>query len=155
MDVSPPLQLLPGWGKLYQGAAADVGIFDLEPGLWVVCMNQGEVDDALVDRVHVKGLSALAIQDSPDAVFEDDEVFAHVEQDVAWLSRGRPLLRHCGAGVSRASYGNLATIMHARKLSYDGALTLLRTVRPQASPNAGFEAHLRRLERQLMGVALP
>ena len=155
MDVSAPLVLQPHWGNLYQGAAADAGIQSIEDGLMVVCMNKGEVDDTLIDRVNIHGLRVLWLDDSPTDLLEDWEVFAHVEADIAWLSRGKPLLRHCGAGVSRASYGNLPLIMRVRHLGYDDALALLRTVRPQAQPNQGFEAHLRRLESQLLEATLP
>lgn len=155
MDVSSPLVLQPGWGNLYQGAAADQSIVTLERDLWIVCMNYGEVDDSFVDRLNIKGLTVIAIQDSPDAVITDYEVFANVEADVAWLKRGKPRIRHCGAGVSRASYGNLATIMHVKKMPFGPALEYLRTVRPQANPNPGFTAHLIRLEPQLLQNELP
>jgi predicted protein tyrosine phosphatase len=149
MDVSGPLRLREGWGSLYQGAAADQGVQLVEARLWVVCMNAGEVDDGWVDHKAVAGLTVVAIDDAPEAVLPDEQVLAGAGADVAWLSRGSPLLGHCGAGISRASYRNLATIMRALSCSYDDALTLLRTVRPQASPNVGFEAHLRRLEPDL------
>lgn len=155
MDVSPPLHLQPGWGNLYQGAAADDGVLSVEKKLWIVCMNYGEIDDTWVDHDNVSGLTVIAINDSPAAVLPDEIVFAGVDQDVAILSRGIPRLAHCGAGISRASYRNLPLIMHVRQIGYDYALSLLRTVRPQASPNSGFEAQLRRLEPDLKLAVLP
>jgi predicted protein tyrosine phosphatase len=155
MDVSPPLSILPHWGNLYQGAAADAGALTVEKQLWLVCMNFGEVDDTWVDHRNINGLTVVAIDDSPSAVLPDEQVLAQTEMAVSWLSRGFPLLGHCGAGVSRASYHNLPVIMHAKRIGYDDALKLLRTVRPQASPNSGFEAQLRRLEPDLMGAVLP
>lgn len=155
MDYSPPLQLVPGWGNLYQGAAADAGVQSIETGLWVVCMNAGEVDDAWIDHRNVIGLTVVAIDDSPDACLPDEQVFAGVDQDVALLSRGIPRIGHCGAGISRASYRNLPVIMHVRRLAFDPALALLRTIRPQANPNSGFSAQLRRLEPTLLGAVLP
>jgi hypothetical protein len=155
MDVSPPLQLKPGWGNLYQGAAADDGVLKIEKGLWIVCMNYGEIDDTWVDHDNVVGLTVIAINDAPAAVLSDELVFAGVDQDVALLSRGIPRIAHCGAGISRASYRNLPLIMHVRQLGYDAALALLRTIRPQADPNSGFEAQHRRLEPILVGAVLP
>lgn len=155
MDFSPPLRLLPGWGNLYQGAAADDGVLAIEKGLWIVCMNYGEIDDTWIDHDNVSGLTVIAINDSPSAVLSDNQVFAGVEQDKALLSRGIPRIAHCGAGVSRASYRNIPLIMHALSVGYDAALTLLRTIRPQASPNSGFEAQHRRLEPWLMAPVLP
>lgn len=147
--------LRPDWAPIYQGAAADAGVQSIIRSLWIVCMNAGEVDDAWIDHVNVVGLTVIAIQDSPDAVLPDEQVFAGVEQDVALISRGIPRISHCGAGVSRASYRNLPLIMHVCKLRYDPALALLRTVRPQANPNSGFEAQHRRLEPILLGDVLP
>jgi predicted protein tyrosine phosphatase len=155
MDVSRPLQLLPNWGNLYQGAAADVGVRSIESKLWIVCMNAGEVDDSWIDHVAVMGLTVVAIDDSPSACLPDEQVLSQTEMAVSWLSRGLPLLGHCGAGVSRASYHNLPVIMHASKLGFDDALALLRTVRPQANPNDGFVAQLRRLEPDLRLAVLP
>jgi hypothetical protein len=155
MDVSAPLDLQPGWGHLYQGAAADVGVKSIEKNLWIVCMNAGEVDDGWVDHDNVSGVTVIAIQDSPDAVLPDEQVLARTEMAICWLSRGLPLVGHCGAGVSRASYHNLPVIMHAHKIGFDDALALLRTVRPQANPNSGFVAQLRRLEPELTLAVLP
>lgn len=155
MDVSNPLQLQSSWGHLFQGAAADDGILTIEKRLWVVCMNYGEIDDTWVDHDNVSGLTVVAINDASTAVLPDQQVFAQTEMAISWLSRGYPVLGHCGAGVSRASYHNLPVIMHVKQIGYDGALALLRTVRPQAQPNNGFEAHLRRLEPWLTASVLP
>lgn len=155
MDVSAPLKLLPNYGNLYQGAAADDGVLHVEKGLWVVCMNFGEIDDTFIDHDNISGLTVLAINDSPSAVLPDEIVFAGVDQDMALLSRGIPRIAHCGAGISRASYRNLPLIMHVRKIGFDVALLLLRSVRPQADPNEGFVAQLRRLEPTLVGAVLP
>src|SRR5260370_40490557 len=127
MDVSAPLRLLPSWGNLYQGAAADVMVKAIEEHLWITCMNAGEVDDSWVDHSMVMGVTVVSIDDSPAAVLPDQQVFAQTEMAVSWLSRGLPLLGHCGAGVSRASYHNLPVIMHARQIGFDDALALLRT----------------------------
>jgi predicted protein tyrosine phosphatase len=155
MDVSRPIDLMPGWGHLYQGAAADVTVRSIEKKMWIVCMNAGEVDDAWIDHDNIMGLTVVSIDDSPSAVLPDEQVFAQTEMAMSWLMRGLPLIGHCGAGVSRASYHNLPIIMHARQIGFDDALALLRTVRPQADPNSGFVAQLRRLEDELKQATLP
>ena len=155
MDASPPLKLFPAWGSLYQSGAADAGVRNIEPKLWITCMNAGEVDDGWIDHINVVGITVVAIEDSPDAILPDEQLFAQTEYAVSWLSRGLPLLGHCGAGVSRASYHNLPVIMHAKRIGFDEALALLRTVRPQADPNLGFENHLRRLQDDLTLAVLP
>jgi Dual specificity phosphatase, catalytic domain len=155
VDQSAPLKLRVGWGNLYQSGAADIGVRSIEKGLWITCMNAGEVDDNWVDHLNVMGVTVVDIDDSPSAVLPDEQVFAQTDMAVAWLSRGLPLLGHCGAGISRASYHNLPIIMHAQKVDFDVALALLRTVRPQANPNSGFVEQLRRLEPVLIGDVLP
>src|SRR5258708_22146541 len=83
MDVSPPLKLVPGWGNLYQGAAADDGVLKIEKNLWVVCMNYGEIDDTWIDHDNVSGLTVIAINGAAHAVLSDEIVFAGVDQDMA------------------------------------------------------------------------
>ena len=151
MDYSLIGPLVPGWGALYQGGAADPGIKSLPKPLWVVCMNRGEVDDSLVTQDPIYGLTVIAIDDSPAAVLPDELVMAGAHADARIMRGGCNLIAHCAAGVSRSSYRNLATIMLVRRLAFDQALAFLRQYRPQASPNPGFTAQLRRLEPVLLG----
>ncbi len=147
MDYSQIGPLLPGWGSLYQGGAADPAIKTLPGPLWVVCMNRGEVDDT---HDPIYGLTVVAIDDNPAAVLPDALVVAGAGADAEIMQSGCNLIAHCAAGISRSSYRNLATIMHVKRLGFDEALAFLRQHRPQASPNSGFTAQLRRLEPSLL-----
>ncbi len=151
MDYSNIGPLVPGWGSLYQGAACDPGIKSLPGPLWIVCMNRGEVDDALVTQNPVYGLTVMAIDDAPTATVPDALVIAGAHADARIMRGGCNLIAHCGAGISRSSYRNLATIMMVRRIGLDAALAFLRQYRPQANPNPGFVAQLRRLEPVLIG----
>jgi hypothetical protein len=151
MDYSLIGPLAPGWASLYQGAAADTGIKSLPGPLWIVCMNRGEVDDALVTQNPVYGLTVMAIDDNPGAIVPDELVIAGAHSDARIMRGGCNLIAHCGAGVSRSSYRNLATIMLVKRLGFEQALAFLRQHRPQANPNPGFAAQLRKLEPVLLG----
>ena len=60
-------------------------------------------------------------------------------------SRGRVLV-HCKAGVSRSVALVIGYLIEAEHMTYDAALAAVRTTRPRAQPNAGFERELRALE---------
>ena len=64
----------------------------------------------------------------------------------------RICLVHCAKGASRSVSVVLAYLMSRqsnRFKSFDEALSHIRTVRPQASPNIGFALELRKYEREL------
>jgi protein-tyrosine phosphatase len=95
---------------------------------------------------------AVWIEDSPDACLKDGVLLGLVRTIVAWLAAGGDAYIHCAAGVSRSSYMDCAVHMAALKVGFDHALAIIRAQRPVADPNAGFVAHLRRLEPQLLAV---
>jgi hypothetical protein len=156
MNYSVIGPLMPGWGTLYQGGVADAGIKKIQgPPLWVVCMNQGEVDDSLIDHQPILGITVVAIEDNPTATLPDALVIAGAHSDANLMRQGCGLIAHCAAGVSRSSYRNLATIMLVQKIGFDRALAFLRDKRPEANPNSGFVAQLRKLEAQLTKEPVP
>ncbi|MGO8928793.1 MAG: dual specificity protein phosphatase family protein [Limisphaerales bacterium] len=156
MNFSTIGPLVPGWGALYQGGAADAGIKKIQgPPLWVVCMNRGEVDDSLIDHKPVFGVTVVAIEDNPTATLPDHLVIAGAHSDANLMRQGCGLIVHCAAGVSRSSYRNLATIMLVKKIGFDEGLAFLRHHRPTADPNLGFVAQLRKLEAQLLTEPVP
>ena len=64
----------------------------------------------------------------------------------------RICLVHCAKGASRSVSIVMAYLMsrHSDRFkSFDEALSHIRTVRPQASPNIGFALELRKFEREL------
>lgn len=58
-------------------------------------------------------------------------------------------LVHCVRGVSRSASIILAYLILTRKMSYQDAEKLLRTKRPQASPNNGFMLQLINFDRRV------
>jgi hypothetical protein len=138
--------LHPGWGLLYQGAAVDAGVKELPGPLQICCMDIGEINETYIDHATVESVLGVWINDSPDAVLKDDVYLRLVRENLAWLAMGGHLLVHCGAGVSRASYMTCGLLMAARCYGFQEALADLRAARPVANPNAGFVAHLERLQ---------
>ena len=64
----------------------------------------------------------------------------------------RICLVHCAKGASRSVSVVMAYLMsrHSDRFkSFDEALSHIRTVRPQASPNIGFALELRKFEKEL------
>ncbi|KAJ2915505.1 hypothetical protein MD484_g4924, partial [Candolleomyces efflorescens] len=127
------------------------------PGLWI-----GDLPSAL-DTANLKAnriqsvLSAMRGLVTVHETFirhqvvlddvEDADVLVHLEacnQFIgAQLSKGRGVLVHCLAGISRSSTIVAAYLMQSRKLSPTEAVDLIRLVRPIVDPNPGF---LRQLE---------
>jgi len=67
-------------------------------------------------------------------------------------NKQRICLVHCAKGASRSVSVVMAYLMsrHSDKFkSFDEALSHIRTVRPQASPNIGFVLELRKFEKKL------
>ena len=64
----------------------------------------------------------------------------NVRQDQACLV-------HCARGVSRSAAVCAAWLMSRRRMSLEHALGMIRSVRPQISPNLGLVASLRALEK--------
>ena len=64
----------------------------------------------------------------------------NVRQDQACLV-------HCARGVSRSAAVCAAWLMSRRQMSLEHALGMIRSVRPQISPNLGLVASLRALEK--------
>ncbi len=58
------------------------------------------------------------------------------------LSRGKNLIVHCMAGISRSVSLVMSYLMHKYALSYEQALGLIRKTRPIACPNEGFRRQL-------------
>lgn len=77
--------------------------------------------------------------------FEDDKTsnllatFDLVTQRIALdLNKGKNVLVHCTAGISRSCTIVLAYLMRYKGMSLDQALTAVRAVRGFVNPNAGF-----------------
>lgn len=134
-------------GTIWQGGAVDDAIDQppFEGPLLVVCMDRGESNDQFIDHATVEAVLAVWIEDDPSACLKDGVLTGVADAVVAWLDDGGNVYLHCHAGVSRASYIDIAVHCRALGISAEEALTRIRAARPAANPNAGFWAQLQRL----------
>ncbi|XP_024315620.1 dual specificity protein phosphatase 1B isoform X1 [Brachypodium distachyon] len=92
----------------------------------------------------------IEVLDSPDTdlVKHFGECFNFIDEGI---STGGNVLVHCFAGRSRSVTVVLAYLMKKHQVSLESALSLVRSKRPQASPNEGFMAQLVNFEKSLQG----
>ncbi|KAH9833166.1 uncharacterized protein C8Q71DRAFT_192483 [Rhodofomes roseus] len=73
---------------------------------------------------------------------EDADVLSHLVAAIqfieAELEKGRGVLVHCQAGLSRSATIVAAYLMYVQHIDYEAALDLIRGVRPNIQPNDGF-----------------
>ncbi|GAQ85912.1 Putative dual specificity phosphatase [Klebsormidium nitens] len=101
---------------------------------------------------HFKSYSYMSL-DIGDEEKESEKLGAAFGKAFAFISQGvagnGKVYVHCAAGISRSPCVCLAYLMKERGLSLEEARTLVKQVRPQVCPNAGFEEQLRKLETEL------
>ncbi|KAG9313375.1 hypothetical protein JVU11DRAFT_5692 [Chiua virens] len=72
----------------------------------------------------------------------DEDVLVHFLPSISFiqkeLDKGRSVLVHCQAGLSRSATIVAAYLMYTRKLDAAAALDMIRAVRPHTDPNEGF-----------------
>lgn len=135
---------------LYHGGACDAGIAALPMPLGIITMNVGEVDEGLINHgMGIDFVLSVWIEDRPDAVLSDSAYLALLDTCLALKKSGYNLYVHCAAGISRSSYLTLGILMATQNINYSMALMTLRKKRAFVMPNAGFEAHLKKLESQI------
>lgn len=147
MDYNQIDVLEPGWGIIWQGGAADSSI-DAPPftdPVLVVCMDQGEDDNSYINHANVEAVLTVWINDDPSACLKDNVLIALAKTIAAWLGDQGNAYLHCAAGVSRASYIDVAVHCVVLGISADAALARIRAARPVANPNPGFLAQLQRI----------
>ncbi|KNZ78667.1 Dual specificity protein phosphatase 12 [Termitomyces sp. J132] len=130
---------------------------EVTPGLWI-----GDLASALnVEKLRTHGiysiLSAMRGRLTIQETFiqhqvllddtEDTDILQHLLPSIhfieAELNKGRGVLVHCHAGVSRSASLIAAYLMYSKRLDRETALEMIRNVRPSIEPNEGF---LRQLE---------
>lgn len=134
-------------GTIWQGGMVDASI-DQPPfvgPLLIVCMDQGEANEQFIDHATVEAVLAVWINDDPSACLKDGVLVGLADAIVAWLNDGGNAYLHCAAGVSRASYIDVAVHCRALGISANDALARIQAARPVANPNQGFLAQLQRL----------
>ncbi|XP_050415369.1 dual specificity protein phosphatase 12 [Patella vulgata] len=79
----------------------------------------------------------------------ESDLLTYFEECNEFINEGREkgsVLVHCFAGVSRSATLVLAYIMNKSNISFDEALSIVKTQRPIVSPNEGFKQQLRLYE---------
>jgi protein-tyrosine phosphatase len=71
----------------------------------------------------------------------------HLMDESIHPEENRACLVHCAFGVSRSAAVCAAWLIARRQVSLQQAMELIRVARPEASPNMGFVAGLRALEK--------
>lgn len=135
-------------GIVWQGGDPDATIDDQAtfPGpLLVVDMDRGITNEQWINHTNVEAVLAVWIDDSPDACLKDTVLLGLAEAIIGWLAKGGNVYVHCAAGISRASYMDVAVHCLVLGLGADQALDRIRSQRPVANPNSGFMTQLRRL----------
>ncbi|KAK7441037.1 tyrosine protein phosphatase yvh1 [Stygiomarasmius scandens] len=73
---------------------------------------------------------------------EEEDVLVHLMPAISFiqaeLDKGRGVLVHCHAGVSRSATIVAAYLMYSRRIDPEEALNMIRDLRPEVDPNPGF-----------------
>ncbi|ESQ49435.1 hypothetical protein EUTSA_v10021629mg [Eutrema salsugineum] len=75
-----------------------------------------------------------------------DECFSFMDQAI---QSGGGVLVHCFMGISRSVTIVVAYLMKKHGMSFSKAMELVRSRRPQASPNCGFISQLQQFEKSI------
>ncbi|XP_059790972.1 dual specificity protein phosphatase 12 isoform X1 [Balaenoptera ricei] len=136
------LEVRPG---LFLGGAAAVAEPDhlREAGITAVLTVDSEEPD-FNTGAGVEGLRSLFVPalDKPET-----DLLSHLDRCVAFLGQaraeGRAVLVHCHAGVSRSVAVMTAFMMKTDQLTFEKAYENLKTIKPEAKMNEGFEWQLK------------
>lgn len=134
-------------GTIWQGGSVDASI-DAPPfvgPLLIVCMDRGEANEQWIDHATVEAVLAVWIDDVPSGCLKDPVLLGLADTVVSWLNDGGNVYVHCAAGISRASYMDIAVHCRALSISAAEALARIKAERPVADPNPGFWAQLQRM----------
>jgi len=79
------------------------------------------------------------------------DLLSHLPQCISFIEKGLKdgtgVLVHCAAGVSRSASVVVSYVMKADRISFEEALTIVKTVRPIINPNCGFIKQLKMWEK--------
>ncbi|KAJ3998375.1 hypothetical protein F5050DRAFT_1567358 [Lentinula boryana] len=126
------------------------------PGLWIGGLPSAMDTENLKANKIYSVLSAMRGKISIHETFvkhqiflddsEEEDILIHLLPAIAFiqseLDKGRGVLVHCQAGVSRSATIVAAYLMHNRQMSVEEALDLVRKARPEIDPNPAFIAQL-------------
>ncbi|KAH6899126.1 protein-tyrosine phosphatase-like protein [Coprinopsis sp. MPI-PUGE-AT-0042] len=134
----------------YSPTKADMD--EILPGLWLGSLASALDTETLKARNIRSALSAMRGRITFKETFvrlqillddtEDADILMHFLPAIqfirAELEKGRGVLVHCHAGVSRSASIVTAFLMYTQDLTPQEALKLVRKARPMVEPNAGF-----------------
>ncbi|KDQ58506.1 hypothetical protein JAAARDRAFT_34319 [Jaapia argillacea MUCL 33604] len=125
---------------------------EIIPGLWVGDMRSAlDVENLRANNIR-SIVSAMRGRISINPTFlryqinlDDDEatdILVHLVPAISFIQterdKGRGVLIHCQAGISRSATIAAAYLMYAKNLDATAALDIIRKARPHAQPNDGF-----------------
>ncbi|KAF5366119.1 hypothetical protein D9757_010932 [Collybiopsis confluens] len=126
------------------------------PGLWIGGLPSAlDTENLRVNKIH-SVLSVMRGKLSVHETFikhqillddsEDEDVLVHLLPAITFiqseLDKGRGVLVHCQAGISRSATIVAAYLMHNRHMNLEEALDLIRKARVEIDPNPSFLAQL-------------
>ncbi|KAK7061111.1 tyrosine protein phosphatase yvh1 [Paramarasmius palmivorus] len=125
---------------------------EIIPGLWIGDIRSATDVETLKANNIFSILSAMRGKISIHETFikhqlllddtEETDILQHFLPSISFiqaeLNKGRGVLVHCQAGISRSSAIVAAYLMYDRHLTPDEALDLIRKARPSIDPNPGF-----------------
>ncbi|KAI0002579.1 hypothetical protein BJV74DRAFT_765196 [Russula compacta] len=126
------------------------------PGLWIGDLHSATDVNALRTNGILSILTAMRGSFSIPETFirrqiplddvEEADVLQHLIPSITFiqaeLDKDRGVLVHCQAGTSRSATVAAAYIMYSQDVDTSTAIDLIRKVRPNINPNAGFMAQL-------------
>ncbi|KAL0576450.1 tyrosine protein phosphatase yvh1 [Marasmius crinis-equi] len=129
---------------------------EIIPGLWIGNLPSALDHETLQANKIFSILSAMRGKVSIHETFikhqillddtEEADILQHFLPSISFiqaeLNKGRGVLVHCQAGMSRSVAIVAAYLMYERKLTPDEALELIRKSRPDVDPNPGFLTQL-------------
>ncbi|KAI0032407.1 hypothetical protein K488DRAFT_78503 [Vararia minispora EC-137] len=129
---------------------------EIFPGLWVGdLLSTKDLDSLRAHNIH-SILSAMRGKIAIHETFlrhqillddtEDADILQHLVPAITFidaeLRKGRGVLVHCQAGMSRSAAVAAAYVMYHKNVDAQTALAIIREARPSAQPNEGFISQL-------------
>ncbi|KAF8960298.1 hypothetical protein BDZ97DRAFT_2037868 [Flammula alnicola] len=125
---------------------------EIIPGLWIGDLQSAQNAENLKAQGIFSILSAMRGRITIHETFirhqiklddtENTDIMTHFLPSIhfiqAELDKGRGVLVHCQAGVSRSSTIVAAYLMYSKKIDPQAALDLIKKARPSVEPNQGF-----------------
>ncbi|KAG1805354.1 protein-tyrosine phosphatase-like protein [Suillus subaureus] len=130
---------------------------EVVPGVWIGDLQSALDVKGLKERNIFSVLTAMRGKVTIHAIFNryqvnvddsaNEDVLVHFLPSISFiqneLDKGRGVLVHCMAGISRSATIVAAYLMYSLKLDPESAVDMIRTVRSIAEPNEGFMEQLK------------